>query len=99
VEGRAPKPVPAFYPSSRLILCIPQILPNASPFSNSRFAARTRKKSLTYRGHGQHTTFNIRARYPDFKNRFHKTATREFTAHYIGKIKEFRQWLLQRIIN
>lgn len=40
------------------------------------------------------TAFNIRARYPDYKNRFSKTATREFTTQYIDRIKEFRQWLL-----
>ena len=43
------------------------------------------------------TAFNIRARYPDHKREFSATANREFTASYAGKIKEFRQWLLQRI--
>jgi len=40
------------------------------------------------------TAFNIRTRYPDYKNRFSKTATRDFTEGYIDKVKEFRQWLL-----
>jgi HEPN domain-containing protein len=40
------------------------------------------------------TAFNIRARYPDYKNRFSKTATKEFATRYIERIKEFRQWLL-----
>jgi hypothetical protein len=43
------------------------------------------------------TAFNIRARYPDYKNRFHKTANQEFTEQYIHKIRDIRQWLLQRI--
>lgn len=41
------------------------------------------------------TTFNMEARYPEQKLRFHKLATREFTVEYIGKIKECRQWLMQ----
>lgn len=43
------------------------------------------------------TTFNIKARYPDYKNRFYGKATKEFTKRYIIKIKEFRQWLLKKI--
>jgi HEPN domain-containing protein len=43
------------------------------------------------------TAFNIRARYPDFKDRFFHTATREFSEAYIGQIREFRKWLLQKI--
>lgn len=43
------------------------------------------------------TAFNIRARYPDYKNRFYKTATREFARKYVEKIAEFRQWLLQKL--
>ncbi len=39
------------------------------------------------------TTFNIKARYPDYKRRFHKKATKEFTENYLNKIKEFRLWL------
>jgi len=45
------------------------------------------------------TAFNIRARYPDYKYRFYKTANREFTEGYIEKIREFRQWLLQLILD
>ena len=41
------------------------------------------------------TTFNIKARYPDYKNRFYRKATKEFTEIYIVKIKEFRQWLIE----
>lgn len=43
------------------------------------------------------TTFNIEARYPDYKHRFRKKATPEFTGKYISKIKEFRQWLIEKI--
>jgi HEPN domain-containing protein len=43
------------------------------------------------------TTYNLRARYQDFKDRFYKMATKEYTEDSINKIKEFRQWLLQQI--
>lgn len=43
------------------------------------------------------TAFNLEARYPDYKRRFYKRATREFSEYYIGKIKEFRQWLVRKI--
>lgn len=39
------------------------------------------------------TTFNIKARYPDYKLRFYKKATKEFTEIYLLRIKEFREWL------
>lgn len=42
------------------------------------------------------TTFNMRARYPDYKKKFYKKATGEFSGQYIVKIKEFREWLLKR---
>ena len=34
------------------------------------------------------TTFNIKARYPDYKARFYKKATKEFTEKYLLKIRE-----------
>ncbi len=43
------------------------------------------------------TTFNINARYPDFKQRFYKRATKDFSENYIDNIRGFRQWLLDRI--
>ena len=43
------------------------------------------------------TTFNLKARYPDYKNRFYKKATKEFAETYIIKIKEFRQWLIEKV--
>lgn len=43
------------------------------------------------------TTFNIKTRYPDYKNRFYQKATREFTESYIVKVKEFREWIIKKI--
>ncbi len=39
------------------------------------------------------TEFNIEARYPDYKKRFIKKATKTFTLNYLQKIKEFKEWL------
>lgn len=43
------------------------------------------------------TTFNIKSRYPDYKGRFYKRASKKFTEHYIKEIKEFRKWLLKKV--
>ncbi len=43
------------------------------------------------------TTFNIKARYPDYKGRFYKKAAKKFTENYIKEIKDFRQWLAKKI--
>lgn len=43
------------------------------------------------------TAFNIKARYPDYKKRFYKKATKKFTERYLKKIREFRVWLKNRI--
>lgn len=40
------------------------------------------------------TTFNISARYPDYKHSFYKKCTHKFTIENIKKIKELRTWLL-----
>jgi len=40
------------------------------------------------------TTFNISARYPDYKQSFNKKCTNKFTHSNIEKIKEMRLWLL-----
>ena len=45
------------------------------------------------------TTFNIRARYPDYKDRFYKKATKRFTHEYIQQIKDFRRWLGKKLKN
>ena len=42
------------------------------------------------------TTFNMAARYPDFKNRFYKKATRSFAEKFINSIREFRIWLIKK---
>jgi hypothetical protein len=39
------------------------------------------------------TTFNIKVRYPDYKDDFRRKATREFTEKYFNRITEFRLWL------
>ena len=39
------------------------------------------------------TTFNIRARYDDYKLEFYKTCTKKFTESWIKKIKGFRKWI------
>ncbi len=43
------------------------------------------------------TTFNIKARYPDYKGRFYKKANKRFTEEYISKIKGLRRWLIKQI--
>ena len=40
------------------------------------------------------TSFNIAARYPDYKQSFYKKCTPEFTSASITAIKELREWLL-----
>jgi HEPN domain-containing protein len=40
------------------------------------------------------TTFNISARYPDYKESFYSKCTYEFTTSNINKIKELRKWIL-----
>jgi HEPN domain-containing protein len=39
------------------------------------------------------TTFNISARYDDFKQNFYKKCTPEFTEIWIEKIKSYRLWI------
>jgi HEPN domain-containing protein len=43
------------------------------------------------------TAFNIKTRYPDYKQRFYKKATKDFAEQYLYKIKEFRTWLSKKI--
>lgn len=42
------------------------------------------------------TGFNIRARYPDVKQRFYKKATRPFTEDRLARIRELRIWLIEK---
>lgn len=39
------------------------------------------------------STFNIRARYDDYKMEFHKICTKDFSNIWINKIKRFRKWI------
>ncbi|MBI5323856.1 MAG: HEPN domain-containing protein [Ignavibacteriae bacterium] len=39
------------------------------------------------------TTFNLNARYDDYKENFYKLCTKEFTVTWLNKIKEYRQWI------
>lgn len=43
------------------------------------------------------TDFNIEARYPDDKFSFKEKCTKDFTEKYLMKIKEIKEWLLQKI--
>ena len=43
------------------------------------------------------TTFNLGARYSDYKMKFYKKCTKKFTEKNIMKIKEFRQWLKNQL--
>lgn len=43
------------------------------------------------------TDFNIKARYPDYKAKFYKKATKAFSESYLLRIEEFRLWLLKKI--
>lgn len=39
------------------------------------------------------TSFNIKARYDDYKFKFYKICTKKFTTTYIAKIRKFRIWI------
>ncbi|MFZ0456276.1 MAG: HEPN domain-containing protein [Ignavibacteriaceae bacterium] len=40
------------------------------------------------------TSFNIEARYPDYKREFYNKCDKKFASDYLLKIKEIRSWLL-----
>jgi hypothetical protein len=42
------------------------------------------------------TTFNISARYPDYKRSFYLKCTPEYTAERLREIEELRAWLMSR---
>lgn len=42
------------------------------------------------------TTFNIEARYDDYKEQFYKKATEEFAAKWGNKAEEIHQWLTKQ---
>lgn len=41
--------------------------------------------------------FNIEVRYPEYKNEFYKTCTREYAEEYLTKIQEMSAWLKSQI--
>lgn len=43
------------------------------------------------------STFNLRARYDDYKMEFHKKCSHDFTEKWVGIIKEFREWMKQKL--
>jgi HEPN domain-containing protein len=43
------------------------------------------------------STFNLRARYDDYKMTFHNKCTRSFTEKWIREIEETRTWLKQKL--
>lgn len=43
------------------------------------------------------TTFNINARYDDYKKSFYILCTSEFTSGWIDKIKQLRSWLKEKL--
>lgn len=42
-------------------------------------------------------SFNLEARYPDFKLDFYEKCTKEFAEEYISKIKSLHTWLLKKM--
>ncbi len=43
------------------------------------------------------TSFNLNARYDDFKREFYKQCTKEFTQLWIKRITEIRKWVNQKL--
>jgi HEPN domain-containing protein len=43
------------------------------------------------------TTFNLNARYDDYKKEFYKMCTADFTKEWIDKIKNLQQWIKQKL--
>ncbi len=43
------------------------------------------------------TTFNIEARYDDYKEQFYKKATREYAAIWRGNSKEMYKWIKEQL--
>ncbi len=44
------------------------------------------------------STFNLKARYDDYKMEFHKKCSKEFTTKWIDIIKEFRKWIKEKLL-
>jgi HEPN domain-containing protein len=43
------------------------------------------------------TTFNLNARYDNYKQSFHKLCTSEFSKEWIDKIETLRKWLIRQL--
>ena len=43
------------------------------------------------------STFNLQARYDDYKMSFHRKCSRAFTEKWINEIKEFREWIKNKL--
>ena len=43
------------------------------------------------------TSFNIEARYPDYKKEFYRKCTKQFASKYKEKISNLRLWLLEQL--
>ena len=43
------------------------------------------------------TTFNLNARYDDYKQEFYKKCTYEFTSQWINNITALREWIKQKL--
>jgi len=43
------------------------------------------------------TTFNINARYDDYKNEFYKLCTKEYATGWINKIEIIRTWIKEKL--
>lgn len=43
------------------------------------------------------TTFNLNARYDDYKQSFHKLCTIEFANEWLDKIETLRKWLIKQL--
>lgn len=43
------------------------------------------------------TTFNIRARYPDYKESFYRKCTQEYASARMEEVEEVRRWLLDSL--
>jgi len=45
------------------------------------------------------TTFNINARYDDYKSEFYKICTKKFTESWINEIMNYRKWIKDTLLN
>jgi len=43
------------------------------------------------------STFNLNARYDNYKQDFNKLCTKEFTAVWVQRIEKIREWLIQKL--